>query len=147
MILRFYHCALLAILSLCLLVSIAGAGGLILYELGTPDLGTAGADRAAMAADASMAALNPAGMTRLNRSQKLAAFQELYVNARFDTGTASFGGGDGGKAGGFVSAGSVHYVHSIKPDWKFGISAGYYFGFRYPTLTDALLMLGDTFHS
>ena len=128
MILRFYHCALLAILSLCSLVSTAGAGGLNLYELGTPDLGTAGAGRAAMAADASTAGLNPAGMTRLERSQMLPAFQGLYINTRFDTEEAAFGGGDGGNAGGFVPAGSFHYVHSITPDWKFGVSAGFYFG-------------------
>jgi hypothetical protein len=35
-----------------LIVSPAGAGALILYELGTPDLGTAAAGRAAIAADA-----------------------------------------------------------------------------------------------
>ena len=128
MILRFYHCVLLVILGLCLLVSTAGAGGLILYELGTPDLGTAGAGRAAMAADASTAALNPAGMTRLERSQMLAALQGLYIDTRFDTKEAAFGGGDGGNAGGFVPAGSFHYVHSITPDWKVGISAGSYFG-------------------
>ena len=106
----------------------AGAAGLLLYELGTPDLGTAAAGRAALAADAATAAANPAGMTRLDRSQSLAAFQGLYVNSRFDTDTADFGGGDGGNAGGFVPAGSLHYVHSLNPDWKLGISAGSYFG-------------------
>jgi long-chain fatty acid transport protein len=111
-----------------LIVSPAGAGALILYELGTPDLGTAAAGRAAMATDASTAGLNPAGMTRLERSQMLAAFQGLYVNARFDTDIASFGGGNGGNAGGFVPAGSFHYVHSLTQDWKLGISAGSYFG-------------------
>lgn len=73
-----YHCLLLAILSLLLIVPAAWGGGLILYELGTPDLGTASAGRAAMAADASTAAFNPAGMTRLERSQMLPAFQGLY---------------------------------------------------------------------
>ena len=97
-------------------------------QSGTPDLGTAGAGRAAIASDASTAALNPAGMTRLKRSQMLAALQGLYVNARFDTDIASFGGGNGGNAGGFVPAGSFHYVHSLTQDWKLGISAGSYFG-------------------
>ena len=119
---------MMAVLFSLLIVSSAGAGGLILYELGTPDLGTAAAGRAAMAADDSTAASNPAGMTRLDRSQMLAAFPGLYVNARFDTDTASFGGGDGGNAGGFIPAGSFHYVHSLTPDWKLGISAGSYFG-------------------
>jgi long-chain fatty acid transport protein len=106
----------------------AWAAGLVLYELGTPDLGTAAAGRAALAADASTAATNPAGMTRLDRSQMLVAVQGLYVNTRFDSDMVSFGGGDGGNSGGFVPAGSFHYVHSLTPDWKLGISAGSYFG-------------------
>jgi long-chain fatty acid transport protein len=60
---------------LILLSSPAGAGGLWLYEMGTPDLGTASAGRAAMALDASTAFGNPAGMTKLERSQFLGAFQ------------------------------------------------------------------------
>ncbi|MBW2441107.1 MAG: outer membrane protein transport protein [Deltaproteobacteria bacterium] len=142
----------LAVFVSFLIVLPAGAGGLLLYELGTPDLGTAAAGRAAMAADASTAAGNPAGMTRLDRSQMLAAFQGLYVNARFDTDIASFAGGDGGNAGGFVPAGSFHYVHSLTPDWKLGLSAGSYFGLgvdygddwagRYYTTEAELLTLG-----
>ncbi len=128
MIPRSYHCVLLALFSVFLLVPAAWGGGLILYELGTPDLGTAAAGRAAMAADASTAASNPAGMTRLERSQMLAAVQGLYVNARFDTDMATFGGGDGGNAGGFVPAGSLHYVQRVTDDLKLGISAGSYFG-------------------
>jgi long-chain fatty acid transport protein len=55
------------------------AAGLWLYEGGTPDLGTAAAGRAAAAADASTVVGNPAGMTRLERSQMLAAVQGLYI--------------------------------------------------------------------
>jgi len=103
-------------------------GGLWLYELGTPDLGTASAGRAALAADASTAGVNPAGMTRLERSQILVAAQGFYIESRFNVETATFGGGDGGNAGGFVPSGSLHYVLSISPDWKVGISAGSYLG-------------------
>ena len=55
----------------------AWGGGLWLYEAGTPDLGTAAAGRAALASDASTAGANPAGMTRLERSQMLAAFRPI----------------------------------------------------------------------
>jgi long-chain fatty acid transport protein len=118
---------LVAILGI-LMTSPAWGGGLWLYEQGSPDLGTASAGRAALAADASTAGANPAGMTRLDRSQMLAAFQGIFVNSRFDTEAATFDGGDGGNAGGFVPSGGLHYVHSLTPDWKFGISAGSYFG-------------------
>jgi len=111
-----------------LLVSPSRAGGVWLYESGTPDLGTATAGRAAMATDASTAGANPAGMTRLERSQMMVAVQGIYVNSRFDTQTADFGVGDGGNAGGFVPSGGLHYVHSLTPDWKLGVSVGSYFG-------------------
>ncbi|MBW2705712.1 MAG: outer membrane protein transport protein, partial [Deltaproteobacteria bacterium] len=92
------------------LVSSAWGGGIWVYESGSPDLGTAGAGRAALADDASTAGGNPAGMTRLERSQMLVAFQGLYIDARFDTDVSGFGGGDGGNAGEFVPSGSLHYV-------------------------------------
>jgi len=66
------------------LASPAWAGGLWLYENGTPDLGTAGAGRAAMALDASTAFGNPAGMTKLERSQFLGSFQLILPSIHFN---------------------------------------------------------------
>ncbi len=106
----------------------AWGAGLWLYEIGTPDLGTAAAGRAALASDASTAGTNPAGMARLERSQMLVGLQGLYTNIRFDTETSGFGGGDGGNAGGVVPVGSFHYVHSLSPEWKLGVSVGSAFG-------------------
>jgi len=152
MIRRFYHCALLAILITFLHIPAAWGGGVWLYEGGTPDLGTAAAGRAALAADASTAGANPAGMTRLDRSQMLTAVQGLYVNSRFDTELSDYGGGDGGNAGGFVPSGSLHYVHRVSDDFRLGISTGSYFGLgvdygddwagRYYTTKAELLVFG-----
>ena len=128
MIPRSYHWVLSALLSVFLLVPAAWGAGLWLYETGGPDLGTAGAGRAALASDASTAGSNPAGMTRLDRSQMLGTVQGLYVNSRFDTQSSGFGGGDGGNAGGFVPSGGLHYVHRLTDDFRLGISAGSYFG-------------------
>ena len=123
MIPTFYHCVLLAVLCVFLHVPAAKGGGLWLYEGGSPDLGTAGAGRAALASDASTA-----GMTRLDRSQMLTAVQGLYIDSQFDTELSGFGGGDGGNAGGFVPSGGLHYVHRVSDDLRLGISAGSYFG-------------------
>jgi len=128
MIPRFCHCMLLALFSVFLLAPAAKGGGFWIYEGGTPDLGTAGAGRAALAGDASTAGANPAGMTRLERSQMLAAVQGLYINSRFDAELSGFGGGDGGNAGGFVPGGGLHYVHRVTDDLRLGLSAGSYFG-------------------
>lgn len=125
---RIYRCALLVIFSLSLFVISAQAAGLWLYEQGTPDLGTASAGRASMATDASAAAVNPAAMTRLERSQMLAAAFGIYIDLQFDTEESGFGGGDGGNAGEFVPAGSLHYVHRVTDDFRLGVSAGSYFG-------------------
>ena len=47
----------------------ASAGGLLLYEIGTEDVGLASAGYTARAQDASTVFTNPAGMTRLEGSQ------------------------------------------------------------------------------
>ncbi|MEJ2198261.1 MAG: outer membrane protein transport protein [Desulfuromonadales bacterium] len=104
------------------------AAGLWLYEQATPDMGTAAAGRVALASDASTASVNPAGMTRLDRSQLLAGFQMLYVDTKFDTEFAEFGGGDGGNAGGWVPAASFSYVHKMSDDLSLGVSVGSFFG-------------------
>ena len=66
------RCMLTATILLGLSASTVWGAGLWLYETGSPDMGTATAGRAAMARDASTAASNPAGMTRLDRTQVMA---------------------------------------------------------------------------
>jgi long-chain fatty acid transport protein len=104
------------------------AAGLWLYEMGTPDVGTASAGMASRASDAATAFANPAGMTRLGRSQLMVGAQPMYGDIQFDTEEATFGGGDGGNAGGFSPTGSLAYVHSLSSDLKFGATFGSYLG-------------------
>jgi long-chain fatty acid transport protein len=115
---------------LILLASPAGAGGLWLYEMGTPDLGTASAGRAAMALDASTAFGNPAGMTKLERSQFLGAFQLLLPSIHFNVeeGTTFGRPGETGNAGISLPSASAFYVHKISPDWRLGVSLLSYLG-------------------
>ena len=60
----------------------AWAGGIVLCEIGTPDVGHAAAGRAALGQDASTAFTNPAAMTRLDQSQLLGGLQPLYINVQ-----------------------------------------------------------------
>jgi long-chain fatty acid transport protein len=113
----------------------AWAGGLGIYEMGTPDTGTAIAGRAALGEDASTAMLNPAAMTRLASSQLLVGLQPMVFDAKFEqgSGTELFppgvpNGGNGGNAIGLVIAGGAFYVYSVNPDLKFGAGFGSYFG-------------------
>ena len=125
---RIYQFALFTLLGVSALVPETWAGGLWLYEGATPDLGTAGAGRAAIARDAATAGGNPAGMTRLKGSQFTVGVQSLFPQIKFDTEDSSFGGGNGGNAGYFTPAASFFYVHSLTPDLKFGVAADSYFG-------------------
>ncbi|NOR24566.1 MAG: hypothetical protein GQ542_09265 [Desulforhopalus sp.] len=125
---KFLRLTVMSALIVCIVPLSGRAAGLWLYEQATPDMGSASAGRAALAMDASTASVNPAGMTRLDRSQMLAGFQALYVDTRFDTDFAEFGGGDGGNAGGWVPAGSFSYVHNVSPDFRLGVSVASFFG-------------------
>jgi len=111
-----------------LLASPASAAGFWLYEIGTPDLGTASAGRAALAQDAATVFGNPAGMTALDRSQLLVGAQVGIGDVHFDRGPGTtVAGGNGGNASGAFPGGSLYYVHNITPDFKLGGWHGSYF--------------------
>ena len=76
----------------------AMAGGIELYELGTPDVGLASAGYAARADDASTVFKNPAGMSRLEGSQFQGGLQAAYGSVSFtpNARTSPTLGNDGG---------------------------------------------------
>jgi long-chain fatty acid transport protein len=92
-------------------------------------MGTASAGRGAIATDASIAGVNPAGMTKLNRSQLLVTTIGLFVDSKFKVDSAMFGGGNGKNNEDFTPGASFHYVYSATPSLKLGISAASNFGF------------------
>jgi long-chain fatty acid transport protein len=130
------------------------AAGLFLSEMGTPDLGTASAGRAALAQDAATVFGNPAGMTRLDRSQALVGLQVLYGDVRFDRdqGETTFAGGDGGNIVGWAPGGGLYAVQTVTPDLRLGFWSGSYFGLaakydpdwsgRYYVTKDELITFG-----
>ena len=112
----------------------ASAGGLMLYEVGTADVGLASAGYGARAQDASTVFTNPAGMTRLEGTQVLVGVQTLYTNTEFtvDSGTSpELGGKDGGKAIGFngwFPGGGLFVSSSVSPDVSIGFAMTGNFG-------------------
>ena len=105
------------------------AAGFWLYEMGTPDLGTASAGRAASAKDAATVFGNPAGMTSLDRSQLLVGTQLVVGDVHFDRGSdTTVAGGNGGNASGAIPGASFFYAHSVTPAFKLGFWSGSYFG-------------------
>jgi long-chain fatty acid transport protein len=82
-----------------------------------------------MAADASTAAANPAGMTLLDRSQLLNASGALLPSTNFDIApqTTTTGGG-GGNAGVFTPIGGFFYVYKLSERLRLGVAADSDFG-------------------
>jgi long-chain fatty acid transport protein len=120
--------AALSVAGVALSASPASAAGFWLYEMGTPDLGTASAGRAALAKDAATGCGNPAGMTSLDRSQLLVGAQVAVGDVHFDRGSdTTVAGGNGGNASGAAPGGSLYYVHNLSPKFKLGGWHGSYF--------------------
>ena len=116
------------ILLALLVTSSAQAGGLYLYELGTPDVGAAAAGWSARAQDAATVFTNPAGMTRLEKSELLVGVQPLYLHAEFSPDADTTTSGPDGDASTWLPAGGLYYVHNLMPKLKIGLSTVGYFG-------------------
>src|SRR6266508_1890609 len=127
------------VLCVSLVASSAWAGGAYLYETGAPDLGTAGAGRAALAQDASTVMSNPAGMIRLERSQLTTTLYTILPTPSFDRGPGTTTSGGNGFDPGVtipsassasipIPAGGAFYVYSSAKDWKLGVGLGSAFG-------------------
>jgi hypothetical protein len=102
------------------------AGGVMLYEIGTEDLGLASAGYTARAQDASTVFTNPAGMTRLDGTQVTASLQALYGDLGFSIGqstSAALGSGNGGNPIGWFPGGGAFVSYSVSPDLKLGFAA------------------------
>ena len=134
---RHWRLTLLVLLFSLILANGAGAGGLYLYEVGSPDVGLAGAGYAARADDAATAFTNPAGMTRIDQPSLMMGAQPMYLHFDFnpDGNTSAVastlpGGGaaDDGDASGWMPAGGLYYVHPVNDRLRLGISMNGYFG-------------------
>lgn len=107
------------------------AGGIMLYEVATPDVGLASAGYASRAGDASTVFTNPAGMSRLDGAQIAGGLQALYGSVTFSPDqhtSARLGDGDGGNAVGWLPAGSAFVVLPLGEKWRAGLGAFSYFG-------------------
>lgn len=89
-----------------------------------------------MAADASTAAANPAGMTQLDRSQLLTASGALLPFTNFDLATqTTTKGTSGGNAGVFTPLGAFFYVYKLSERIRLGVAlySDYGLGANYST--------------
>ena len=119
---------LLAALLVGLPVRAAWAGGLWVYEHGTPEVGTANAGTAARAEDASTAANNPAGMARLEKPEVMVTLQPLVTDLQFRPGPGTTTNGPNGDGSLVLPTGGLFYVQPLGKDWRVGLSLGSYSG-------------------
>ena len=110
------------------------AGGIILYEVGTEDVGLAAAGYAARAQDATTVLTNPAGMVRLDGTQVQLGTQLLYSDMKFSNSGASsprLGTNSSGNIigdNGWFPGGGLFLSYSVSPDLKLGLAATSTFG-------------------
>ncbi len=126
-----------AIAALCgsmVLSAPALAGGIMLYEVGTADIGLASAGYGARAEDASTVFTNPAGMTRLSGTQVVGGVQLLWSNTKFSIGSGTspeLGSSDGGHlvgSNGWFPGGGGFLSYSVSPELKLGLALTGNFG-------------------
>lgn len=99
----------------------AWAGGIMLYEIGTDNVGLANAGAAARAQGPSTIAYNPAGMSYLPGTQITGGLQALYGDVSFDrdSGTNTPGSGSG-NALDPIPGGSFFVTHELDDQWSVG---------------------------
>lgn len=107
----------------------AQAGGIQLWELGTPDLGLAAAGWSARAQDAATLFKNPAGMNQLEVPQLEIGLQALYGKFEFQSANGTtVDGNDGGNAVGFLPGASLFWAQQVTDVVAVGIGVFSYFG-------------------
>lgn len=100
------------------------AGGLMLYEVGSDNVGLANAGAAARAQGPATLASNVAGMALLSGTQISGGAQLLHGNMRFDVDSGSnVGGGDSGNAVEWVPGASLFVTHALSDGWSIGFAS------------------------
>ena len=125
-----FLCAALGAMTLVLAgFGSAHAGGIFLYETGTPDMFTAGAGWAARAQDAATVLTNPAGMARLEGGDFVLGAGALYGDIKLTPNSdTTVDGGDGGVAVGWLPNGGAYFAHAVSERFWLGLAATSNFG-------------------
>jgi long-chain fatty acid transport protein len=104
--------------------SMAHAGGIMLYEVATDNVGLANAGAAARAQGPGTIASNPAGMSYLPGTQVTGALQALYGDISFDSnGRSNSTGGEGGNALPPMPGASFFVTHQLDDQWSVGFGS------------------------
>ena len=127
---------LVACVALACGAGFAHAAGFALIEQNASGLGNAYAGQAAVAADASTIFFNPAGLTELSDMQVVVSGNLIQPSAEFSgSASPSFGGGQGGDAGGLAFVPNLYFSLPLASNVSAGV--GIYAPFGLKTEYDA----------
>ena len=102
----------------------AQAGGIMLYEIGTDNVGLANAGAAARAQGPSTIASNPAGMSYLSGTQITGGLQVLYGDISFSRdGDTNVAGSNSGNALDPIPGASFFISHQLDDNWSIGFGS------------------------
>lgn len=119
----------LVFFSISLQASLVFGAAIRISEVGTPDMGVASAGSAAVARDAAIVYFNPAGMTKLCRTEALFGGNVFIADVKFDGSSDSlFQGGSGGQAGIALPMLGAYFVYVPTEKLRFGISVNSPYG-------------------
>ena len=105
------------------------AGGIQLWELGTPDVGLAAAGWSARAQDAATLFKNPAGMNQLEVPQLEVGLQLGYGQFGFEASSGTtVPGNNGGNPVGLIPGGSLFWAQQVTDVVAVGVGVFSYFG-------------------
>lgn len=110
-------------LSLALMSGHSIAGGILLYEIATDNVGLANAGAAARAQGPSTIASNPAGLSFTKGTELSVGAQVLYGDLNFDndSGGADSGSGSSGNVLNPIPSGSFFLSHQFNDQWSAGL--------------------------
>jgi long-chain fatty acid transport protein len=122
-----------ALISACITAGMpsgpAHAGAAYIYEMGNPtDVGYASAGLAVRAGDAGTVFTNPAGMTRFESPEMVAAGTALYIYGPYNSDENTTVTGSDGQTSELFGSGSFAYIRPVSDRLKLGISAQNFFG-------------------
>lgn len=118
------HLPKIVALCLSLSASLAQAGGLFLYDIGTDNNGLSNAGAAARAQGPATIASNPAGLSYLEGNQATAAAQLLFGDVDFNTdASTNVSGKPSGNVLGLTPGAAFFISHQIDDRWNVGFGS------------------------
>ncbi|QZT37947.1 outer membrane protein transport protein [Halosquirtibacter xylanolyticus] len=116
---------LFALMFIGVTLSAQQGGGLMLYEVATPNIGNANAGQSAVAHDASTAYFNPAAMSEVKDQSWLVGIQGMLPKFNFESTESAYPNDNAGK---FTPSLAVYWLKHLSDKWTIGATLNFPMG-------------------